>query len=204
MSKGETFRGGHPHWKSSVCAPNTVSLVICPDVKRFPVFEVPYLIVYFWSVESHIDGVRGGVMVWSQRWLLFWSVAHHKVHKCSRGLEHVIEHLVTSDISKLIMATTLSASGTVLLKFPLSLSTTLCGDRAPEPLLPLSGFDFWLMIPHVVIALEWDLDHNKNICIFLSVTNVTWGPLATPIWTCKEDKKETRIRKHQQLSCLQT
>jgi F0F1-type ATP synthase assembly protein I len=101
-------------------------------LKRFLVFEVPYLIVCFWSVESHIDGVRGGVMVWSQRWLLIWSVAHHKVHKCSRGLEHVIEHLVTADI-KLIRAITLSASETVLM-FPLSLSTTLCGDKAPEPL----------------------------------------------------------------------
>jgi F0F1-type ATP synthase assembly protein I len=59
-----------------------------------------YLIVYVWSVESHVDGVRGGVVVWSQRRLLIWSVAYHKVHEGSRGLEHVTEHLVSCDISK--------------------------------------------------------------------------------------------------------
>lgn len=47
------------------------------------------LIVYFWSIESHVDGVCGGVMVWSQRWLLIWSVAHHKVHNRSRGVMEV-------------------------------------------------------------------------------------------------------------------
>jgi hypothetical protein len=111
------------------------------------VFKVPYLIVYFWSIESHVDSVCGGVMVWFQRWLLIWSVAHHKVHNRSRRLEHIIEHLVTSDISNLIRAT-FSASETVLKL------QNCCGHGVNNFCLTLSGSELSLMIPHVDITLE--------------------------------------------------
>merc|ERR1719192_429106 len=38
------------------------------------------LVVHSDTVEGHIDGVSGAVMMWSQERLLVWSIPDHEVH----------------------------------------------------------------------------------------------------------------------------
>jgi len=39
------------------------------------------LIINFWRIEGHIDGVCGGVVVWPEVWLFIGSIPNHEVHR---------------------------------------------------------------------------------------------------------------------------
>jgi hypothetical protein len=159
-------------------------------------FKATHLIVYVWSVESHIDGVCGGVMVWSQWWLLFWLVAHYKVHNCSWRLEHSTEHVLTSvnlyQFKQQILLHGLS------LRFPLSPSTIMSEDA------DLGSFWIWhqenksLHTKHQILAVQPRVTRTRftstvSISLFGFYSLMLWFWLSSLQFLCNSMAKQEFI-----------